>query len=968
MSVSNGDHREKVSTVPPKLPKAGSIILYQKQHPKDTSYLCDQYHRFMSKGSTVLSQYAIKKDYWKLAIPKDNIDGSLTTTNSRVEVNFFKHVFTFIQPDPAKIDIALIHYFGDDSLYTPNPHGNSKSDKPFIRTAKDSIVSLKSRVSETGAKPKSVYLHQVKEVHNDARKNEREVIFAARDEKQVKNLKQAQKNKRKISNCELFSIFEMAKQDMGEFILKMDLIPFQVIIFGEPSTLQLCNSLLTAAAKNNELNQLLCYDTTFELGDALVSILVARNTMVFGDPIFPVAFMIHERKVQEIHDLFWKTLTNKINFKCLEVNVPICVDREFALSNAVRKAVPNANVIFCSNHIRRDIREWIKRGNAKSDDYKIICTQIPLLMLTESEAEFEALYSRFAEKWSKDFCSYMNSCVKSDLRTCSAFNARRFAAFQENLPTNNLSESLNFVIKQFLDWKELPLDTLVLKLVELQCNHLVELHRGINQMGNYRLKNAYKTFEFQLPLYAWNNHHDISSSFKQMVTKSVALEEISQSVASNEVLAARCINMDFVSFVTKQRIWIVRSVFDNRLYTLERNEKKKNLELVCSCKKASMCYHKLAVMMSLGESYNPRDPKLQLSVLGKRSRKHGTKLGRKMPNVDDLADLIKAAADSKYALELKNATTFGEGTLKDFDSELMEDSTFENDQTSQERPILVSPLPEDSTKLRDSDLLFQTLSCDPLTSQELIEVGKFSKCLSGNTWLCGETIDKAIQSMLVESKNSSIFYVPEVYYSSLASKSHLHFLHYARNKEALSFDVIFVPVIQQNHWMLGVVVFKTKFVFLIDSFYEKTETKSRLPVYKNLLKIVALSHYAADEDVNINEWSLGYSSDSPVQNDGTECGVIVCLNAYALIKRESFFSSKFVSSVYLYRNRRWLLNLIRDSLFHDEAIHRNKRLSKKMQENSNQIIGDLESSSGFVIIRCECFRQISAAIKGNAIL
>jgi hypothetical protein len=47
---------------------------------------------------------------------------------------------------------------------------------------------------------------------------------------------------------------------------------------------------------------LVSYDTTFDLGDLFVSVLVYKHAIFQGGNTIPVAFMIHGRRSGELHD------------------------------------------------------------------------------------------------------------------------------------------------------------------------------------------------------------------------------------------------------------------------------------------------------------------------------------------------------------------------------------------------------------------------------------------------------------------------------------------------------------------------------------------------------------------------------------------------------------------------------------------------------------------------------------------
>jgi len=72
-------------------------------------------------------------------------------------------------------------------------------------------------------------------------------------------------------------------------------------------------------------------------------------------------------------------------------------------------------------------------------------------------------------KWSQPFLKYFEKNIEYGLKNrCVYFKTNRFAAFLNKTPINNISESLNKMVKQWNDWKKLPLDTLNLSLYKMQ--------------------------------------------------------------------------------------------------------------------------------------------------------------------------------------------------------------------------------------------------------------------------------------------------------------------------------------------------------------------------------------------------------------------------------------------------------------------------------------------------------------------
>ncbi len=53
------------------------------------------------------------------------------------------------------------------------------------------------------------------------------------------------------------------------------------------------------------------YDTTFNMGDYWVSPLIFRNSVMDGDPLIPLAFLIHTRKRQKDHREFFEHVVQR---------------------------------------------------------------------------------------------------------------------------------------------------------------------------------------------------------------------------------------------------------------------------------------------------------------------------------------------------------------------------------------------------------------------------------------------------------------------------------------------------------------------------------------------------------------------------------------------------------------------------------------------------------------------------------
>lgn len=187
----------------------------------------------------------------------------------------------------------LIAYRGDHTVAKIERHGNAKHKDSFI----PSLPSLKEHLAIKckGKKPiKTLF----KDLKVKARKKMKVLHklknagapFIPRDRKQLSNYRARSKSHHIISPCELTSLHLLATHHLNEFIRLYMSIPEFHCVMAHPKAIELSNRLLKAAGENPNLEQVLCYDTTFDLGEFYLSSLVMKNTELKGDKIFPVAF------------------------------------------------------------------------------------------------------------------------------------------------------------------------------------------------------------------------------------------------------------------------------------------------------------------------------------------------------------------------------------------------------------------------------------------------------------------------------------------------------------------------------------------------------------------------------------------------------------------------------------------------------------------------------------------------------
>ncbi|KAJ1525567.1 hypothetical protein ONE63_010371 [Megalurothrips usitatus] len=98
-------------------------------------------------------------------------------------------------------------------------------------------------------------------------------------------------------------------------------------------------------------------------------------------------------------------------------------------------------------------------------------------------------------------------------------------------------------------------------------------------------------------------------------------------------------------------------------------------------------------------------------------------------------------------------------------------------------------------------------------------------------------------------------------------------------------DLWLVPtLIKGNHWILFLVVVKTKKIIILNSMYEGKQLSSSLLLHLQILRLlIQKSHiqcFGGPPDWKL--WSVHSPSDTYLQTNGSDCGLFVCLWSYSI--------------------------------------------------------------------------------------
>ncbi len=328
-------------------------------------------------------------------------------------------------------------------------HGNTKHnmERRFVRTCPSVLKDLESKC--TTSSTSKVYKSEITKLPPPAHIP----VLQPRNSKQVENIRYKQLLKQRISHDALYNLHELAA-DLPDFVHTIRMHPDLVCVVGQKALLEELDRVLLLDSPSA---QLLSYDTTFQLGDFYVSTLCFKHTLFKEAPVIPTAFLIHERKFQKAHEVFFE-ICKKLVRSLKETKRPIVTDEECSIVNAISSVLPTVPQLRCWNHIFQDVTRWLRRHGAPSQDVSTYLSDIRDLFHLPSENEYNRVLAQLKCNWSAPLTDYYMNNIHPDIRSIARWALEPFQVYNPySGTTNNQSEGLNYVLKQLQDWREAPL-------------------------------------------------------------------------------------------------------------------------------------------------------------------------------------------------------------------------------------------------------------------------------------------------------------------------------------------------------------------------------------------------------------------------------------------------------------------------------------------------------------------------------
>ncbi|CAG2237138.1 unnamed protein product [Mytilus edulis] len=470
------------SNVPPYKPKANEVYLFQTGAD---DWKCDQY-LWINNGtkSVTIGNDVLKKHFYKIRLP-----GTTDKTNGRKRpvgsLQFKKTAYSL----KSNKSLILVHYEGDETVYVPVGHGNSKKSDPpeYTRTAPSVLRKIEQDIRSGEKTAMDVYRESIS---NGSVSGEHQGVLNARNVKQVENLVRKVNEEERLSKDDIYNLLLLAYH-MDGFIHEVTVFPDLSSIIALPEMISIVNQLLDVNTED-DVPFVFFYDTTFKCGDFFVSPLVFRNIIFEDRPIMPVAFLIHSRKKEKTHARFFEFVASSFP-KINKTSVPFVTDREIGLVNAIRKNFPSCDVLMCWNHLIKDLKFNLQQMGADQSNTALYVSHLKDLLRSDSEAEYMTLKDELIRKWSKPVVVYFEKMEKDILTHSGKWVIDKYQNLYDPYSgiTNNACESMNAVIKRLNKYRELPVDCFVLSMFYLQNYYINEVQRGLAGIGNYTLRTKF---------------------------------------------------------------------------------------------------------------------------------------------------------------------------------------------------------------------------------------------------------------------------------------------------------------------------------------------------------------------------------------------------------------------------------------------------------------------------------------------
>ena len=430
--------------------------------------------------------------------------------------DFHRLVVTAQGPDKEYIPFAFVQYRfdGNEHFVRNKPHGNSKSNDPFIPTKKSTLEKLTVAVKSQGAKRA---VHEVERAVGGLGADSASAL--PRNERQARYIKS--KNKESCKTDPISALLDMQLEEETPFIrsVTVDKNSPVIVLFSDEQIKDIRKFCCNEEGPNSPL----CVDMTFNLGNFYVVITTYRHLQLQTrrggkEPVIMGPVMMCMKKDRATY----QSLFQKIAAYCPEIKHQLKAygtDSESPLRQALELEFPFALGFICRTHIVRNLEHKIKSELNLSDKFfrKVIedvfgCKAHEGLVHCKTRQEYDLLLSKLSVKWDKEEIEERKR--KGDAREPEPMASKYFlrnkadivyhhcrcqalheVGIDDQYFDNNDPESINALLKKWEKREKNDIPKFVSDIKELQEKQRHDISRAFcGTPGLYTVKDEYAQF------------------------------------------------------------------------------------------------------------------------------------------------------------------------------------------------------------------------------------------------------------------------------------------------------------------------------------------------------------------------------------------------------------------------------------------------------------------------------------------
>jgi hypothetical protein len=451
-----------ISTGPIEFAKAGDIFLIQKTNGYEFADIKTDTYGSWGKTSGLKGS----KEFPHIKV------FYATHPNSTTEKFFKKRIYQTVKEDHT---YYLVHYFGDEEIYIPKPHGNAKKqdNQPYQKTmpkVRKEIIDLVDKNTTAN--------QAMKQISNTMGDNFDKLNHSSeipKGIKQIENIRYYYEHFKDNNSSDKILEKIVALENSKDIIFTLYCyLPDTTIGMWNPLAVELLEratlmkSLHTTTTPQYGLNFIhYSLDTTFNVGPYYLTLIGFKNLFIEEEPLIVCGAYTHVQKNQISYELIAANMFS--TFPQLYKAKIAVTDGDEALINAfLPKFTSKGSWMPCFNHKTQNLIQKCKELKLDSNYYRELIYGTHLQACNGyvdlDEDEFIKKIDKAEDIWDKDFYQWFMENQYNDILKYMLPSSRKRNGLDitsKTKLTTNSSEAINNMIKQATQHRWLSEDKLI---------------------------------------------------------------------------------------------------------------------------------------------------------------------------------------------------------------------------------------------------------------------------------------------------------------------------------------------------------------------------------------------------------------------------------------------------------------------------------------------------------------------------